>query len=62
MDNPIPVCVCGGCRYYSTKDQFMRDITLMFDNCKKYNSKTSEYFAAAEDLHAWCRSLFSRMQ
>jgi len=49
-------------KFYTSKEPFVRDVNKMFENCKKYNSKTSEYWQAAEDLQAWCRALFTRIK
>ncbi|XP_075711797.1 chromatin remodeling regulator CECR2 [Rhinoderma darwinii] len=40
--------LCSG--YYLTKDQFIKDMKIIFKNCVKYNGPDSEYTGMAESL------------
>ncbi|CAN2390466.1 ATP-dependent chromatin remodeling, partial [Pristimantis euphronides] len=40
--------LCSG--YYLTKDQFVKDMKIIFKNCVKYNGPDSEYTQMAESL------------
>ncbi|KAG9469966.1 hypothetical protein GDO78_019227 [Eleutherodactylus coqui] len=40
--------LCSG--YYLTKDQFVKDMKIIFKNCLKYNGPDSEYTEMAENL------------
>ena len=42
-------------KYYNTREAFIRDVNKMFDNCRKYNEESSEYYQCAEQLQAYFR-------
>jgi histone acetyltransferase len=40
-------------RFYRTREIFIADFRKMFDNCRTYNSETSDYFKIANNLEAF---------
>ncbi len=46
-------------KYYATQGEFIRDVNKMFDNCRIYNTETSEYYKLADDLQAYFQMLLS---
>lgn len=40
-------------KWYTTLSQFIRDMTLIFDNCRYYNPKESQFYRCAETLEAF---------
>ncbi|KAG2393321.1 hypothetical protein C9374_006852 [Naegleria lovaniensis] len=43
--------------YYRTKDIFVSDFRLIFDNCRTYNAETTEYYECANKLEEYFKSL-----
>lgn len=46
---------------YTCKEDFVRDINKMFDNCRKYNAEGSLYRQAADELQQYCRNRFAAL-
>lgn len=40
-------------RWYTTLSQFIGDMTKIFDNCRYYNPKESQFYKCAESLEAF---------
>jgi hypothetical protein len=38
---------------YHSKEAFVEDVTRMFDNCRKFNDDTTEYYRLADSLQAY---------
>jgi histone acetyltransferase len=47
---------------YTQIDEFVHDITLICNNCRYYNRKTSVYYKAAEDLEKQFKQLMTRIR
>jgi L-amino acid N-acyltransferase YncA len=37
-------------KVYTSKEQFIKEVTKMFDNCRKFNTEDSVYFKCADEL------------
>ena len=54
--NPIDLSLieqrlnCGQFQYYRSKEMFMKDMKIMFDNCRTYNLPGTTYYKCADGL------------
>jgi histone acetyltransferase len=42
-------------KHYASREQFLRDVHLMFDNCRRYNDASTVYYKHAEELQRFLR-------
>ena len=47
--------------YYRTKDIFVSDVRLIFENCRTYNSEQTEYYSAANKLEEYFKTIMSKI-
>jgi histone acetyltransferase len=41
---------------YATREQFLRDVNLIFDNCRKYNAPGTVYVKCADELQQFLKA------
>jgi len=46
--------------YYRTKDIFISDVRLIFDNCRTYNRESTEYYECANKLEEYFKTLMTK--
>jgi histone acetyltransferase len=44
---------------YASREQFLRDVNVIFDNCRKYNAPTTVYVKCADELQKFLRACTS---